>query len=359
MYDKSVFKDRIYELRKEKGLSQAGLGEILKLSTQAISKWETGLSVPDIDGLIYLANYFDVTLDSMFAETNSFNNLLRCPICKEALNLRQEKDKVEYRCKRSHKFVVDEGVIYFGTREIKGEEWSMTYRNYEHYLLEAEAPIPDFYQRSDVSADELKWKEISIRKPKVILDIASGTGTGIKSILNRIDWPCTVILTDLSHRILKWNRRYFRENYNNPYVDIHFLSCDASNLPIQPNMVDCILSYGGFESMQDKMLDGFKESIRVLKPDGAVIYNRSIIDDHESENSKRWIELYLDIKESVIDPGKMIDIDEWIESCKKIGFHKTVYKKVYGEMKVPDTEVFPFENMILRWMAEYVCISTI
>ncbi len=66
MYDKTVFKDRIHMLRKDKGLSQGQLAEELGLSTQAISKWETGLSVPDIDGLMYLSNYFDVTLDSMF-----------------------------------------------------------------------------------------------------------------------------------------------------------------------------------------------------------------------------------------------------------------------------------------------------
>lgn len=359
MYDKAVFRERIFMLRKSRGLSQSKLAETLGLSTQAISKWETGVSIPDIDALIYISNYFNVTLDSLFSVKSNLDTILKCPTCGGKLTKKKSNDKTYYCCIQNHKFYIEEGVIYFGTREIKGEEWSLTYRNYDHYLVEAEAAIPDFYQRSDISSDELKWQELSRRKPKLILDIASGTGIGIKYMLKQIDWPCTVIFTDLSHRILKWNRRYISEKIVNPYVDIYYLACDASNLPIFKNSVDCVLSNAGFESMQHKMIDGFKEAIRIVKESGAVIYNRSLVDDHDSENTKKWVDLYLNIKDSVINPNKMIDIHEWHELCKKIGFNNTKSMKVYGEMNAPDTEVFPFENQILRWMAEYICVSTI
>lgn len=54
---------RIRELRKVKGLSQEELAEKLGVSRQAISKWESELSVPDIDKIISLSDYFEVSTD--------------------------------------------------------------------------------------------------------------------------------------------------------------------------------------------------------------------------------------------------------------------------------------------------------
>ena len=55
--------DRIRELRKIKGISQDELAEKLGVSRQAISKWENEQSIPDIDKVISLSNYFDVSTD--------------------------------------------------------------------------------------------------------------------------------------------------------------------------------------------------------------------------------------------------------------------------------------------------------
>ena len=38
------FKERIFQARKEKGLSQEALAESIGVSRQAVSKWETGIS---------------------------------------------------------------------------------------------------------------------------------------------------------------------------------------------------------------------------------------------------------------------------------------------------------------------------
>lgn len=57
------FQQRLYELRKRAGLSQEGLAELLGVSRQAVQKWETGSSRPDLDNLAALARYFNVSLD--------------------------------------------------------------------------------------------------------------------------------------------------------------------------------------------------------------------------------------------------------------------------------------------------------
>lgn len=46
--------DRIQNLRKSKGISQEELADIINVSRQAVSKWESGQSTPDIEKIISL-----------------------------------------------------------------------------------------------------------------------------------------------------------------------------------------------------------------------------------------------------------------------------------------------------------------
>ncbi|MBQ8859549.1 MAG: helix-turn-helix transcriptional regulator [Clostridia bacterium] len=57
--------EKLYTLRKSKGLSQEALAEAIGVSRQAISKWENGSAVPESDKLIALARYFAVSLDEL------------------------------------------------------------------------------------------------------------------------------------------------------------------------------------------------------------------------------------------------------------------------------------------------------
>ena len=56
---------RLVELRKEKNVSQEELAEKLYVSRQTISNWERGKTYPDINSLLLIATYFDVTLDNL------------------------------------------------------------------------------------------------------------------------------------------------------------------------------------------------------------------------------------------------------------------------------------------------------
>ena len=55
----NVFKD----LRKQREMTQEQIAEVLGVSCQAISKWETNLSYPDISLLPIIADYFGVSVD--------------------------------------------------------------------------------------------------------------------------------------------------------------------------------------------------------------------------------------------------------------------------------------------------------
>ncbi len=54
---------KIQNLRKQRGMSQEQLAEALGVSRQAVSKWEAEQSVPDIDKIISICDYFGVTTD--------------------------------------------------------------------------------------------------------------------------------------------------------------------------------------------------------------------------------------------------------------------------------------------------------
>ena len=55
--------ERIQQLRKSKGLSQEQLAAQLDVSRQAVSKWESGQSVPELDKIILMSNLFETTTD--------------------------------------------------------------------------------------------------------------------------------------------------------------------------------------------------------------------------------------------------------------------------------------------------------
>jgi len=58
-----TIEERIQELRKNKGLSQEQLADVLGVSRQAVSKWESGQSLPEIEKLIAMSALFEATID--------------------------------------------------------------------------------------------------------------------------------------------------------------------------------------------------------------------------------------------------------------------------------------------------------
>ena len=55
----------IANCRKEKGLTQANLAEQLGVSDRAVSKWETGRSLPDADNMLELSRILGITVDEL------------------------------------------------------------------------------------------------------------------------------------------------------------------------------------------------------------------------------------------------------------------------------------------------------
>ena len=84
-------KNIILELRTQKGMSQDELAEKIMVTRQAVSRWENGETVPNIETLKLLSKEFDVSINTLFAEPRK----LICQCCGMPIDdtiLGREKD---------------------------------------------------------------------------------------------------------------------------------------------------------------------------------------------------------------------------------------------------------------------------
>lgn len=61
------FNEKLQELRKQKGLTQEELAQMLYVSRTAISKWESGRGFPNIESLKAISKFFSVSLDELLS----------------------------------------------------------------------------------------------------------------------------------------------------------------------------------------------------------------------------------------------------------------------------------------------------
>ena len=86
------FSNRLYELRKQKGLSQEELAGRIHVSRQTVSKWELGDSTPDLEKLVALGDLFEISLDEMVLGIKAESEQI--PVEKTETFLEQVEEKV-------------------------------------------------------------------------------------------------------------------------------------------------------------------------------------------------------------------------------------------------------------------------
>lgn len=59
--------EKLYELRRASGMSQEELAEKLGVSRQAVSKWESGATQPELSKLIELSKLYSVSVDELLS----------------------------------------------------------------------------------------------------------------------------------------------------------------------------------------------------------------------------------------------------------------------------------------------------
>ena len=87
----------ISKLRKEKGLTQEQLANFVGVSTPAVSKWESGVSYPDITMLPTLARFFNITIDYLL----NYNNILS----------EEEENEIFLKCQEEFQIDTEKALI--------------------------------------------------------------------------------------------------------------------------------------------------------------------------------------------------------------------------------------------------------
>ena len=93
-----IFAEKLVVLRKREGLSQEELAEKLGVTRQAVHKWETEQSMPNIETLKVLSRFFEVSLDRLLDD-------------KEDMSFKQSESK------RTHKQEL--GFVYISTEHVE------------------------------------------------------------------------------------------------------------------------------------------------------------------------------------------------------------------------------------------------
>ena len=60
-----TFAEKLKSIRKQVGMSQELLAEKISVSRQAVTKWETGAGIPDIDNMVSISNLFNISIDEL------------------------------------------------------------------------------------------------------------------------------------------------------------------------------------------------------------------------------------------------------------------------------------------------------
>ena len=83
-------------LRKEKGLTQEQAGEIFMVTGRTVSRWETGVNMPDLGLLVQIAEFYDVDLNEIFSgerRNEDMDKKLKDTLLKAADYSKLEKEK--------------------------------------------------------------------------------------------------------------------------------------------------------------------------------------------------------------------------------------------------------------------------
>lgn len=88
--------EKLISLRKEKGLSQMKLAEMMNVSRQAISRWEVGAAVPSTDNLKFLGNLYGASLEYLLHNDAPKPNQNETPMQKRIIEKQESRRKTVF-----------------------------------------------------------------------------------------------------------------------------------------------------------------------------------------------------------------------------------------------------------------------
>lgn len=148
MEDKFMISMRIRELRKQAKLSQEMMAEKIGVSRQAITKWETGLGVPDIENLIAIADLFKLSLDELMGRDIEHETLAKDYLYESVTEYDIDGKK-------------DFDISFMGANKLK----LYAYEGEKVKVILLSDTISDIQNELKTKIDDIKWKiDIDIKR---------------------------------------------------------------------------------------------------------------------------------------------------------------------------------------------------
>ena len=137
-------KDVIYDLRTKNGLSQDELAEKVFVTRQAVSRWETGETTPNVETLKLLSNVFDVSINTLLGAPRKL--VCQCcgmPLDDSTTSREPDGEFNEDYCKWCYtdgefKYTSKEQLIDFCVTHMASESWPA-----EQVRAHMEAVVPE------------------------------------------------------------------------------------------------------------------------------------------------------------------------------------------------------------------------
>lgn len=148
MEDKFMISMRIRELRKQAKLSQEMMAEKIGVSRQAITKWETGLGVPDIENLVVIADLFKLSLDELMGRDIEHETLAKDYLYESVTEYDIDGKK-------------DFDISFMGANKLK----LYAYEGEKVKVILLSDTISDIQNELKTKIDDIKWKiDIDIKR---------------------------------------------------------------------------------------------------------------------------------------------------------------------------------------------------
>ncbi len=242
MVNKVHFGKRIALLRRKEGLSQTDLAERLGVTSQAVSKWECGNAIPDIELLLELSHLYNVTINDMVEDIDLIYNLTGKAVSKEGISyFVPEKESSEWE------------------NEIVRGKWIK--RNWE-------------YSQGNIDLRDEVGKKIASNNG-IILEIGAGPGGGYIPYILKSNSDATIIISDLSSTVVGEWKDFLDREIGSP--NLYYAVFDFCNMPFKDNCIDIISDGGGIGNCIGEKSKALKEAYRVLKPGGQLISSTGFV----------------------------------------------------------------------------------